>query len=128
MPAPVFPHAAVASPHYLASAAGLAVLASGGNAMDAAVATNLVLGSVTPYLCGFGGDLFALVWKDGLYAYNGSGRAPAAATPEVVRETCGADSMPLFGPHPVTVPGAVEAWFVLLERFGTRSFAERGTR
>ena len=57
-----FPHAAVATPHYLASAAGLAVLASGGNAVDAIVAANLTLGVVTPYLCGYGGDLFAIVW------------------------------------------------------------------
>src|SRR6266540_1679441 len=52
-----FPTACVASPHYLASSAGLAVLASGGNALDAAIATNLTLGVVTPYLCGYGGDL-----------------------------------------------------------------------
>src|SRR6266508_2008089 len=69
-----FPSACVASPHHLASAAGLAVLASGGNALDAAVATNLTLGVVTPYLCGYGGDLFALIWNDGPYAYNGAGR------------------------------------------------------
>lgn len=82
-----FPRACVASPHYLASAAGLAVLAGGGNAMDAAVATNLVLGVVAPYVCGYGGDLFAMVWADGLYGYNGSGRAPAAATPERDRKS-----------------------------------------
>lgn len=119
-----FPRACVASPHYLASAAGLAVLAGGGNAMDAAVATNLVLGVVAPYVCGYGGDLFAMVWADGLYGYNGSGRAPAAATPESVRRAVGADEMPLLGPHTVTVPGAVEGWFALLERFGSRSFAD----
>jgi gamma-glutamyltranspeptidase/glutathione hydrolase len=119
-----FPSACVASPHYLASAAGLAVLAGGGNAMDAAIATNLTLGAVTPYLCGYGGDLFAIVWQDGLHAYNGSGRAPAGATPEAVRSAAGQDAMPTWGPHPVTVPGAPEAWFTLLERFGTRTFAE----
>lgn len=124
MEAKRFPTGCVASPHYLASATGLAVLASGGNAMDAAIATNLTLGVVTPYLCGFGGDLFALVWKDGVHAYNGSGRAPAAANQEAVREAVGADRMPTFGPHTVTVPGAVEAWFALLERFGTRWFGD----
>src|SRR6266508_96513 len=118
-----FPSACVASPHHLASAAGLAVLASGGNALDAAVATNLTLGVVTPYLCGYGGDLFALIWKDGLFAYNGSGRVPAAASAEAVRAASGSDRMPAFGPLPVTVPGAVEGWFALLERFGTRSFS-----
>ena len=66
----------VASPHHLASQVGLDVLASGGNALDAAIATNLTLGVVIPYLCGYGGDVFALIWKEGLFAYNGSGRAP----------------------------------------------------
>jgi gamma-glutamyltranspeptidase/glutathione hydrolase len=114
----------VASPHHLASAAGLNVLASGGNALDAAVAVNLTLGVVTPYLCGFGGDLFAMVWKDGLSAYNGSGRAPAAATPEAARAASEAEEVPTTGPHAVTVPGVIEAWFTLLERFGTRSFGD----
>ena len=118
-----FREACVASPHYLASAAGLEILASGGNALDAAIATNLTLGVVTPYLCGYGGDLFALVWKDGVFAYNGSGRAPAAATPERIREAAG-DEMQTFGPLTVTVPGAVEAWFSLLQRFGSRSFRD----
>src|SRR5712692_1124907 len=93
--------------------------------MDAAVATNLTLGVVTPYLCGFGGDLFALVWQGGeVHAYNGSGRAPAAATLEAVRAAAPGADLPTFGPHPVTVPGAVEGWFALLERFGSQPFAE----
>jgi gamma-glutamyltranspeptidase/glutathione hydrolase len=112
----------------LASAAGAEVLASGGNALDAAVATNLTLGVVTPYLCGYGGDLFALIWADGAaHGYLGSGRAGSAATPETVRSRAGADQMPVTGPLTVTVPGAAEAWFVLLERFGTRSFGELAT-
>ncbi len=120
-----FPNACVASPHYLASGVGLSVLDSGGNAVDAAVATNLALGVVLPYLCGYGGDLFAQVWDgSSLHGYNGSGRAPAAATPERVREALEGDELPAFGPLSVTVPGAVEGWFALLERFGTRSFAE----
>jgi gamma-glutamyltranspeptidase / glutathione hydrolase len=125
MEAKRFPAACVASPHYLASAAGLAVLASGGNALDAAIATNLTLGVVTPYLCGYGGDLFAIVWKDGtVFAYNGSGRAPAAATLDSVRAAVGDRQLPTGGPHSVTVPGAVEAWFALLERFGTLWFGD----
>jgi len=118
-----FPSGCVASPHHLASAAGLAVLVSGGNALDAAIATNLTLGVVTPYLCGYGGDLFALIWNDGMHAYNGSGRAPAGATLEAVRAAAGSDRMPERGPLTLTVPGAVEAWFALLERFGTRPFS-----
>ncbi len=81
MPAHRFPRAAVASPHYLASATGLAVLADGGNAVDAVVAANLTLGVVAPYLCGYGGDLFALVWDgESAHGYLGSGRSPAGAT------------------------------------------------
>jgi gamma-glutamyltranspeptidase/glutathione hydrolase len=121
--AQVFTRGCVASPHRLASEAGAAVLADGGNAVDAAVAANLALAVVTPYHCGLGGDLFALVW-DGevLHGYNGSGRAPAAATLEAMRAAAGADSMPRFGPLTVTVPGAVEAWFALVERLGSRPF------
>jgi gamma-glutamyltranspeptidase/glutathione hydrolase len=119
-----FPSACVASPHHLASATGLRVLASGGNALDAAIATNLTLAVVTPYLCGFGGDLFAIVWQDGAHGYNGSGRAPARASIDFITGHTGSHSMPLFGPHSVTVPGAVAAWFELLDRFGTRTFAD----
>lgn len=124
MTAPRFSQGCVASPHHLASEVGRDVLASGGNALDAAIATNLALGVVVPYLCGYGGDLFALIWDGALSAYNGSGRAPAAASVEAVRAAAGSEQMPAFGPLPVTVPGAVAGWFHLLERFGTRSFAE----
>ncbi len=129
-----FATAAIATPHYLATLAGTAVLHRGGNAMDAAVAANLVLGVVAPYSCGIGGDCFALIW-DGtaLHGYNGSGRAPAAATPDTVLDRIGASgprrniaaaaAMPRHGPLPITVPGAVDAWFDLLERFGSRPFA-----
>jgi len=117
-----FAEACIVTPHYLATNAGAAVLRDGGNAMDAAIAANLVLGVVAPYTCGIGGDCFAIVW-DGtaLHGYNGSGRAPAAATPEAVLARHPA--MPRHGPLPITVPGAVDAWFALLERFGRRSFA-----
>jgi len=124
MSAPLFRGGAVCSPHHVASEAGRAMLESGGNALDAAIACNLVLGVVTPYYCGFGGDLFAMVWSDGLHAYNGSGRAPAAATPDAIRRRARSDAMPGSGPLSITVPGAIEAWFALLERFGSRSFEE----
>jgi gamma-glutamyltranspeptidase/glutathione hydrolase len=121
-----FPNGCVASPQYLASAAGLATLASGGNAMDAAIATSLTLGVVAPYMCGYGGDIFTIVrTPDGqIHAYNGSGRSASAATLETARTAIGSDEMPLRGPHSVTIPGAVEGWFTLLERFGTRTFAD----
>src|SRR6266536_252226 len=93
-----FPHGGVATPHYLASTAGFLTLARGGNAVDAAVAANLALGVVAPYLCGYGGDLFTIVWDGELHGYLGSGRSPNAATIDAVRRTQ-SDTMPYFGPH-----------------------------
>jgi gamma-glutamyltranspeptidase/glutathione hydrolase len=124
-----FAFGSVATPHYLASAVGLGVLADGGNAIDAIIAANLALGVVAPYFCGYGGDLFAIVW-DGRASdaqpigYQSAGRAPVLATVDAVRAASGSETMPVVGPHSVTVPGAVHGWFELLERFGTRSFAE----
>ena len=84
-----YPQAALATPHYLASAAGAAVLARGGNAIDAIVGANLALGVVAPYFCGYGGDIFAIVWDGELHGYLGSGRAPTAATlDEIGRASC----------------------------------------
>jgi gamma-glutamyltranspeptidase/glutathione hydrolase len=111
----------VASPHYLATGAGLNILRRGGSAVDAAIATNAVLAVVTPYLCGIGGDLFAQVYTAAdrtLAGLNGSGRAPREATPERVRELAGGVSVPARGPLPITVPGCVEAWGKLHERYG----------
>lgn len=131
-----FPTGAVASPHHLASAAGQAVLADGGNAVDAAVAANLVLSVVTPYHCGVGGDLLALVWDGRANGVMSIGRAPAGATPASVSEAidaghgdrrvsfAGTAGMPMFGALPVTVPGATAGWFHLLEGWGSRSFGE----
>lgn len=123
-----YPSAAVATPHYLATHAGVEVLDSGGNAVDAAIAANLVLGVVTPYLCGYGGDLLALVHNGDATAYRGVGRSPGHATVEFVREHAETDEMPTFGPHTVTVPGAIDGWFALLERYGTRSFGDLAAR
>lgn len=117
----------VASPHYLATEAGVAVLRRGGSAMDAAIATNAVLAVVMPYVCGLGGDLFALVYdaRDrSLSGLNGSGRAPAEATLERVREAAGSATMPTHGPLSITVPGCVEAWGRLHERFGRLPLAD----
>lgn len=122
-----YPHATVASPHYLATAAGLETLHAGGNALDAALAANLALGVVSPYFCGYGGDVFAIVWDGALHGYLGSGRAPAAASLESARMRHG-DRLPPFGGEVVTVPGAVAGWFDLLERFGTRTFGDLARR
>lgn len=117
MSAPLFPHAAVATPHYLASSAGLAVLTSGGNAVDAAVAANLVLAVVYPHMCGLGGDLFAMVWAEGeLSGLNSSGRLPAGAKLD--------GAVPRTGIGSATVPGGVAGWLALLERYGTRTIGE----
>lgn len=132
-----YPTAALVTPHYLATGAGADVLAHGGNAVDAIVAANLVLGVVTPYYCGIGGDLFATVWDGALHGYSGAGRAPAAASAAAIRAAVSESGAtaphpdrrerqraPRLGPHSVTVPQAVEGWFALLERWGTRSFGD----
>jgi gamma-glutamyltranspeptidase/glutathione hydrolase len=118
-----FPRTGLATPHYLASAAGAAIFARGGNAVDALVGANLALGVVAPYYCGYGGDIFAVVWDGDLHGYLGSGRSPAAATVSAVRDALGETRL-LIGPHSVTVPGAIAGWFDLLERWGTMSFGE----
>lgn len=117
----------VASPQYLATEAGLNILRRGGNAADAAIATNAVLAVVLPYLCGIGGDLFAIVYTAAsgeLAGLNGSGRAPAGADREQVRQLAGSDEMPARGPLPITVPGCVEAWGALHARYGRLPFSE----
>jgi gamma-glutamyltranspeptidase len=117
----------VASPHYLATESGLRVLRVGGSAVDAAIATNAVLSVAAPYMCGLGGDLFAQVYDAGsreLSGLNGSGRAAAEATVERVRDLAAGSLMPERGPLTVTVPGCVEAWGRLHERFGHLAWAE----
>ncbi len=91
--------------------------------MDAAIATNAVLAVVKPYVCGIGGDLFAIVYHDGsLHGLNGSGRAPTDATPERMRDLAGSETLPQFGPLTITVPGCVDAWWRLHQRFGRLPF------
>ncbi len=103
----------------LAAQAGLAVLADGGNAVDAAVATAITLTVVEPVSNGIGSDAFAIVW-DGrqLHGLNASGRSPAAWTPEYF----GDHGVPALGWNSVTVPGAVSAWVELHTTFGTLPF------
>lgn len=116
----------VATPHYLASIAGLRTLQAGGNAVDAAIAANAVLTVVYPHMCSIGGDAFFLIWDPAegrLVALNGSGRSPRAASIESF-QTAGVSQMPKRGALTVTVPGAVNAWETMLERYGTRSFVD----
>jgi gamma-glutamyltranspeptidase/glutathione hydrolase len=115
----------VASPHYLATGAGVNILRRGGSAVDAAIAANAVLAVVKPYVCGIGGDLFAIIYADGtLHGLNGSGRAPAEARPERMRTLAGANRLPEFGPLTITVPGCVDAWWRLHQRFGRLPFED----
>jgi gamma-glutamyltranspeptidase/glutathione hydrolase len=119
-------HGLVASPHYLATTAGLQVLQRGGNAVDAAVTTNAVLNVVYPHMCSLGGDAFWLIYpvEEGrLRALNASGRAPYAATRTFFEER-GLTSIPRRGLLPVTVPGVVDGWRVALETYGSMSLAQ----
>ena len=118
----IAPHAMAATSHPLATQIALQVMRDGGSAVDAAIAANAALGLMEPTGNGIGGDLFAIVWDPKtrkLYGYNGSGRSPKGLTLEWFREH-GYDDVPPFGPLPVTVPGAVDGWFALHERFGKR--------
>ena len=104
----------------LATQTAIAVLGRGGSAVDAAIAANAVLGLVEPTGSGVGGDLFAIVWDAGarkLHGLNASGRSPRALTLEEFRAR-GLDQVPALGPLSVSVPGAVDGWYALHERFG----------
>ncbi|WP_421807235.1 gamma-glutamyltransferase [Flagellimonas sp.] len=104
----------------LATQVALDVLKKGGSAMDAAIAANAVLGLVEPASCGIGGDVFAIVWsakEQKLYGLNGSGRAPQSLTIDYFMDK-GLSYVPFYGPLPVSVPGCVDGWFTLHEKFG----------
>lgn len=110
----------VATSQPLATQVAIDILQSGGSAVDAAIAANAVLGHVEPTGCGIGGDLFAIVWdpeEKKLHGLNGSGRSPATLTLEEF-ERRGKTRIPKRGPLPVSVPGCVDGWFTLHERFG----------
>ena len=114
----------VATPHRTASEVGAQVLRDGGNAIDAAVAADAVLCVVYPHMTSVAGDLMAIVWPAGQASpvgLIGAGRSGELATIDAVRSR-GHESMPERGILPVTVPGTVEAWGRLLERFGTVGF------
>jgi len=116
----------VATSQTLASQAGAQVLARGGSAMDAAIAANAVLGVVEPESNGIGGDLFAIYWdsKTGkLSAINASGWAPTGLTIDFLRSQ-GHIAMPQEGIHSVTVPGCVDGWEKLHQRFGKLPWAD----
>src|SRR6185503_9050313 len=119
-------HGVVATSQPLAAQAGLDMLKHGGNAVDAAVATAAMLGVTEPHSAGIGGDMFAIYYsaKDHkLYGLNGAGWSPQSWTPKYFANK-GLDAVPDYGVDSVTVPGAVNGWATLLNRFGTRSLAD----
>src|SRR5512135_3561501 len=110
----------------LATAAAIRILQQGGNAVDAAIAANAVLGVVEPMSCGLGGDLFAIVWdakSRRLYGLNASGRAPYAATLERF-DPLAVTAIPTHGPLSWSVPGCVDGWEQLRARFGSKPLAD----
>src|SRR5690349_9760255 len=116
---PVVARNIVCTSQPLAAQAGLAMLADGGSAVDAIVATAITLSLVEPVSNGIGSDAFAIVWDgEQLHGLNASGRAPAAWTPEYF----GGQGVPMFGWNAVTVPGAVSAWTELHAKFGKLAF------
>src|SRR5713226_10754229 len=116
----------VAAESPLAAQAGVRMLEGGGNAVDAAIATNAMMGVVEPMMNGIGGDLFAIVYDakaNKLYGLNASGWAPKALTIEFLH-TQGLRDMPQHGVHAITVPGAVDGWHALAEKFGRKKLGE----
>ena len=113
-----------ATSHPLATQTAISILKNGGNAIDAAIAANAVLGLVEPTGCGIGGDLFAIVWNANekkLYGLNSSGPAPIGISIDKLKEV-GINKIPPYGALPVTVPGAVAGWSALHKKFGTLDF------
>ena len=117
---PLLAQNVVATSQPLAAQAGLQMLAAGGSAVDAILATAITLSLVEPVSNGIGSDAYALVW-DGrkLHGLNASGRSPAAWTPDYFRDK---SEMPARGWDTVTVPGAVSAWVELHGKFGKLPF------
>lgn len=114
-------HGMVCTSHPLASQIGLDILKQGGNAIDAAIAANAALGLMEPTGCGVGGDLFAIVWDaktQKLYGLNASGRSPKSMTLDTLK-AMGLEKIPAYGPLPVSVPGAVDGWTSLHDKFGS---------
>ncbi|ATZ74490.1 gamma-glutamyltransferase [Idiomarina sp. X4] len=114
------PTAMAATSQPLATQVALDIMQEGGNAIDAAIAANAVLGLVEPTGNGIGGDLFAIVWdaeSEKLYGLNASGRSPKSLSLKYFKEN-GYESIPPRGVLPLSVPGAVDGWFELHDRFG----------
>ena len=119
---PVLARNVVATSQPLAAQAGLRIMLKGGNAVDAALAAAIALTVVEPTSNGMGGDAFALVWdRHKLHGLNGSGKSPKAWSRN---RFAGLAQMPALGWDAVTVPGAVDAWVKLSQKFGKLPFAD----
>ena len=115
-----------ATSHPLATQAAITILQSGGSAVDAAIAANAVLGLVEPTGCGIGGDLFAIIWdsnKKEITGLNASGKSPQNLTLDHFRDNKMTE-IPYLGPLPITVPGAVDGWFEMHDKYGKLTMME----
>ncbi len=120
-------HGMAATSQPLASQVAIDILKRGGSAIDAAIAANAMLGLVEPTGAGIGGDLFAIVWDPKtkeLYGYNGSGRSPMGLSLDMVKAGAVHGALPPYGPLSVSVPGAVDGWFALHDKFGRLPMAD----
>ncbi len=121
----IAPNGMVATSQPLAAQIGLNILQNGGNAIDAAIAVNAALGVMEPTGSGIGGDLFAIVWSaedQKLYGLNASGRSPLGLSFDEMKkeiEQRDGDGIPAYGMLPISVPGAVDGWFELHNKFGS---------
>ncbi|HLY78088.1 MAG TPA: gamma-glutamyltransferase family protein [Caulobacteraceae bacterium] len=118
---------AAATAHPLASLIAIDILRAGGSAADAAIAANIALGFLEPIACGIGGDAFALLWDPKareVVGLNGSGRSPAALTLETHRARHRDGVIPTYGVLAVSVPGAVDGWWMLHQRYGRLPWAD----
>ena len=116
----------VATSHPLATQVGIDILKKGGNAIDAAIAANAAIGLMEPTGNGIGGDLFAIIWIENdkkLYGLNASGRSPKNLKLDYFKKN-NFTKIPAYGPLPVSVPGCVDGWFEMHEKFGALKMEE----
>ena len=119
--------AAAATSHPLATLAGIETMKRGGSAVDAAIAMNACLGFLEPTACGIGGDLYAMIWDPNaakVVGLSGSGRSPRSLDLKTVRARARNGVLPAYGAVTVSVPGTVDAWWRLHQRYGKLKWAE----
>lgn len=117
--------AMISTSHPLATSVGLKCLYDGGNAVDAAIAAAAILALAEPHMTSIGGDCFALVSPKGdtdIHAINGSGRAPSRLDPNALRAKYPDGVIPRNSPHAVTIPGAIDAWYLMHQKWGQASW------